>query len=185
MEIKHFELAVDGSRGIYVPKFFAENYPSCMDGSERDILLAGPEHEEYWDVWNNVSFREHEEQSLYLGESGDVFILSDSPMQALITAWESMEDLDSSAAELRGTVQKLASEFLTDRDEFISEEEALDYFKPSQYNDSLVKKALEWMRAGRVRIDPLVSGVIGLDEVPRFFAGGKDAEIMKMQIEFP
>ncbi len=44
--------------------------------------------------------------------------------------------------------------------------------------------ALEWMRAGRVRIDPLVSGVIGLDEVPRFFAAGKDAEIMKMQIEF-
>ena len=145
MEIKHFELAVDGSRGIYVPKFFAENYPEWCEGDEKDILLAGPEHEEYWDVWNNVSFREHEEQSLYLGESGDVFILSDSPMQALITAWESSEELDSSAAELRGIVQKLAHEFLTDDEGFISEDEALQHFSPSKYNDAIVNKALEWM----------------------------------------
>ncbi|MHB1685536.1 MAG: zinc-dependent alcohol dehydrogenase family protein [Bacilli bacterium] len=43
--------------------------------------------------------------------------------------------------------------------------------------------ALEWLRAGRVRIDPLVSGVIGLAEVPRFFAAGKSADDMKIQIE--
>ena len=146
MEIKHFELAVDGSRGIYVPKFFAENYPSCMEGSERDILLAGPEHENYWDVWDEVSYKEYAEESLYLGESGDVFILSDSPMQALITAWESSEELDDCPNELRGIVQKLASEFLTGQDEFISEDEALQHFLPFQYNDDLVNKALEWMR---------------------------------------
>ena len=145
MEIKHFELAVDGSRGIYVPKFFAENYPSCMDGSERDILLAGPEHENYWDVWSDIQGSECWGGDIWQGESGDIFILSDSPMQALITAWESMEGLGKCPTELRRIVQKLASEFSTDRDEFISEEEALDYFKPSQYNDSLVKKALEWM----------------------------------------
>ena len=145
MEIKHFELAVEGSRGIYVPKFFAENYPSCMDGSERDILLAGPEHENYWDVWSDIQGRECWDGDIWQGESGDVFIISDSPMQMLIEAWESSEELDDCPNELREIVQKLASEFSTDRDEFISEEEALDYFKPSQYNDSLVKKALEWM----------------------------------------
>ena len=147
MEIKHFELAVDGYHGIYIPQTFAERFPDWLDDDEKDILLSGPEHEEYWDVWNNVSFREHEEQSLYLGESGDVFIISDSPMQMLIEAWESSEELDSSAAELRGTVQKLAYDFLTDRDEFISEDEALQHFSPSKYNDALINKALEWMRA--------------------------------------
>ena len=145
MEIKHFVLAVDGSRGIYVPKFFAENYPSCMDGSERDILLAGPEHENYWDVWSDIQGRECWDGDIWQGESGDIFILSDSPMQALITAWESSEELDSSAAELRGIVQKLASEFLTGRDEFISEDEALQHFSPSKYNDALINKALEWI----------------------------------------
>ena len=145
MEIKHFELAVDGSRGIYVPKFFAENYPSCMDGSERDTLLAGPDHPDYWDVWSDIQGSECWDGDIWQGESGDIFILSDSPMQALITAWESSEELDSSAAELRGIVQKLASEFSTDRDEFISEDEALQHFSPSKYNDALVNKALEWM----------------------------------------
>ena len=147
MEIKHFVLAVDGSRGIYVPKFFAENYPSCMDGSERDILLAGPEHENYWDVWSDIQGRECWDGDIWQGESGDIFILSDSPMQALITAWESSEELDSSAAELRGIVQKLASEFLTGRDEFISEDEALQHFSSFTHNDETVNKALEWMRA--------------------------------------
>ena len=147
MEIKHFDCVVDGHHGQYVPKFFAENYSSCMDGSERDTLLAGPDHPDYWDVWSDIQGSECWDGDIWQGESGDIFILSDSPMQALITAWESMEDLDSSAAELREIVQKLASEFLTDRDEFISEDEALQHFSPSKYNDALVNKALEWMRA--------------------------------------
>ena len=147
MEVKHFECVVDGSRGQCVPQVFAERFPEWLDDEEQEILMSGPEHELYWDVWDEVSYKEYADQSLYLGESGDVFIISDSPMQALVEAWESMEDLDSSAAELRGTVQKLAYDFLTDRDEFISEDEALQHFSPSKYNDDLVNKALEWMRA--------------------------------------
>ncbi len=42
--------------------------------------------------------------------------------------------------------------------------------------------ALEWLRAGRFRLAPLVSAVIGLEEVPQFFAAGKSAEAMKVQI---
>ena len=147
MEIKHFEFVVDGILGAFAPKVFAKRFPSWLDDEEQEILLSGPEHELYWDVWDEVSYKEYAEESLYLGESGDLFIISDSPMQALITAWESSEELDSSAAELRGIVQKLASEFLTGRDEFISEDEALQHFLPFQYNDDLVNKALEWMRA--------------------------------------
>ena len=145
MEIKHFTRVVDGHHGQYVPMVYAKNYPSCMDGSERDILLAGPEHENYWDVWSDIQGSECWTGDIWQGESGDVFIISDSPMQALVEAWESMEALDDCPNELRGTVQKLAYEFLIDGDEFMSEDEALYDFKPSQYNDSLVNKALEWM----------------------------------------
>ena len=146
MEIKHFELAVNGAYGIYIPQFFAEHYPSCMDGSERDILLAGPEHENYWDVWSDILGCECWDGDIWQGESGDVFIISNSPMQALITAWESSEELDDCPNELRGIVQKLAYEFLIDGDEFMSEDEALQHFSPFTYNDALVNKALEWMR---------------------------------------
>ena len=83
MEIKHFECIVDGHHGKYVPMVYANNYPSCMDGSERDILLAGPEHENYWDVWSDIQGSECWTGDIWQGESGDVFIISDSPMQAL------------------------------------------------------------------------------------------------------
>ena len=145
MEIKHFECIVDGHHGQYTPQVFAERFPEWLDDEEQEILLSGPEHELYWDVWDEVSYKEYAEESLYLGESGDLFIISDSPMQALITAWESSEELDSSAAELRGIVQKLAYDFLTDCDEFISEDEALCHFAPFIYNDALINKALEWI----------------------------------------
>jgi len=147
MEIKHFKCVVDSAHGIYTPQIFAEQFPKWLDDAEeKSILLAGPEHEDYWDVWNDVIFYEREDQFIWLGESGDVFILSNSPMQALVTAWESMEELEDCPTELRSTVQKLAHDFLIECDEFISEEEALYYFKPSPYNDALVNKALEWMQ---------------------------------------
>ena len=145
MEIKHFDCVVDGHHGQYVPMVFAKNYPSCMDGSERDTLLAGPYHPDYWDVWSDIQGSECWDGDIWQGESGDVFIISDSPMQALITAWESSEELDDCPNELRGTVQKLAYEFLIDGDEFMSEDEALQHFSPSKYNDALTNKALEWM----------------------------------------
>lgn len=147
MEIKHFDLVIDGYHGIYVPKFFAENYPSCMDGSERDILLAGPEHENYWDVWSDIQGSECWDGDIWQGESGDVFIISNSPMQALITAWESSEELDDCPSEFSGIVQKLAYEFLIDGDEFMSEDEALQHFSSFTHNDETVNKALEWMHA--------------------------------------
>ena len=116
-----------------------------MDGSERDILLAGPEHENYWDVWSDIQGSECWDGDIWQGESGDVFIISNSPMDISVMNWSNSECLDDCPTELRGIVQKLASEFLTDRDEFISEDEALQHFLPFQYNDALINKALEWM----------------------------------------
>lgn len=48
---------LDGARGIYVPQGFAECFD--MDGwhvkaEDEEILLAGPDHEFYWDAWSDV-----------------------------------------------------------------------------------------------------------------------------------
>lgn len=48
---------VDGSRGIYVPQFFAQAYGDrCkgLDAEDLEILLAGPDHEHYWETWDIV-----------------------------------------------------------------------------------------------------------------------------------
>ena len=148
MEIKHFDLVIDGCHGIYIPQIFAQRFPEWLSDEEREVLLAGPEGDEYWGVWDDVSFREYEEQSLYLGESGDVFILTNSPLNADLQAWASGEYLENCPKWLREIVAKLAEEFITDRPgEFISEDEAMDYFNPSQYNTRTVNEAVQWMRA--------------------------------------
>jgi hypothetical protein len=55
-------LLVDGASGIYVPKDFALKYLS--DKADREnwgisedgyrTLLAGPDHESYWDTWSRI-----------------------------------------------------------------------------------------------------------------------------------
>jgi len=40
------------------------------------------------------------------------------------------------------------------------------------------------MAAGRFRTEPLISKVIRLEELPAFFAAGKAADLMKVQISF-
>ena len=82
--INHIELFLDGNRGIYMPQAFAQ----CADRTkwhgvsyeEWAILEAGPDHEQYWDVWADVCSNAIATDSngytfrIHLGESGDVFI---------------------------------------------------------------------------------------------------------------
>ena len=148
MEVKRFDLVIDGCHGIYIPQIFAQRFPEWLSDEEREVLLAGPEGDEYWGVWDDVSFREYEEQSLYLGEADDVFILTNSPLNADLQAWASGEYLENCPKWLREMVAKFAEEFITDRPgEFISEDEALEIFKPSQYNTYAESQALQWMHA--------------------------------------
>jgi hypothetical protein len=48
------KVLIDGSWGIYVPQRFAQNYPQYIDPEEADIFETGPEHEHYWDTWDEV-----------------------------------------------------------------------------------------------------------------------------------
>ena len=53
-------LWLDESRGQYIPQAFADSFVnrnasvSGVDNSTWAILEAGPEHEHYWDAWNDV-----------------------------------------------------------------------------------------------------------------------------------
>lgn len=44
--------------GVYIPQHFAESIDTeCLSGVTSDdmaILLAGPDHEHYWDAWHDV-----------------------------------------------------------------------------------------------------------------------------------
>lgn len=51
------KLLIDDARGIYIPKNFAENFDLDewgINGEEAAPLLYGPDHEEYWDAWEDV-----------------------------------------------------------------------------------------------------------------------------------
>lgn len=47
---------IDGNRGIYIPRVFAQRWGNaCVKGLNQDdlnILLAGPDHLEYFEVWD-------------------------------------------------------------------------------------------------------------------------------------
>lgn len=75
------ELLVDGHHGIYVWQSFAEMCETALResglGEDVDILLAGPDHEYYWEAIDNVEqeFRGSHGETLYQGESGDLWLL--------------------------------------------------------------------------------------------------------------
>jgi hypothetical protein len=50
-------LLVDGNQGIYVPQRFAINYDMAqwnVKSDVKEVLNAGPDHEEYWEEWEDV-----------------------------------------------------------------------------------------------------------------------------------
>lgn len=55
-------LWLDGWRGIYIPRDFAESFgndgrmKSVFNVSDEEwkVLEAGPNHDHYWDVWDEV-----------------------------------------------------------------------------------------------------------------------------------
>lgn len=51
------ELLVDSHHGIYVPQYFAQAYDMRawhVKPEDEKILLAGPDHEWYWDTCDDV-----------------------------------------------------------------------------------------------------------------------------------
>lgn len=73
-------LMIDGARGIYVPQAFVQNFTPSDWGLTPDeiaVLDAGPDHVDYWDVWEDVDGRKEyldkEGVSWVLCQDGDLF----------------------------------------------------------------------------------------------------------------
>ena len=148
MNIVKCECIVDGANGQYIPQIFAERYPEWLDDDDKAILLDGPDNADYWEVYDSVLYSEHDGQFLTTGEGGnDLFICAPSPLDPIIRTLAEGEGLKDGSSEIRELVEKLANEFITDGDEWISEEEALLYFAPSQYHTPDVNKACKWIQA--------------------------------------
>jgi hypothetical protein len=140
------DLLIEGSHGQYIPQVFAEQYPELIEDKEDlDILLDGPEHDDYWETWDYVFTRYGSDgEFLTYGEGGgDLFLCSPSPLDDLI---HSMADGEDCPDELREMIIKICNEFITGlSDEFVSEDEAVQQFRPSVYNEPEVNIAMLWI----------------------------------------
>ena len=71
-------ILADGAMGIYIPKFFADNWGSTVMLSEEDKqILSNPEHELYWEVWaeiyDEVKIVDKEGTQYFLYQDGDLW----------------------------------------------------------------------------------------------------------------
>lgn len=80
--MERVSLLLDGSRGVYIPQVFAKNFDLALCGiTDQECiktLLAGPEHEDYWDAWDSVlAVAEWNEDGKRLGleQDGDLFAI--------------------------------------------------------------------------------------------------------------
>ena len=77
------ECIIDGAAGIYVPKEFADGFKfgtdgwMCVNPNDLEILRAGPDHEFYWEAWEDVlnaaTFTDKQGVTWGLEQDGDLF----------------------------------------------------------------------------------------------------------------
>lgn len=84
-------LYLSDARGIYIPQNFAEQtFRHCVTGVTDDdwrILLAGPDHEWYWEAWenfcNNATVTSPESGKQYrIYQDGDCWLIPIEPETA-------------------------------------------------------------------------------------------------------
>lgn len=84
-------LLIDESRGIYIPQdFAAESEGWGLSDEDKQILAAGPYHEYYWDVWDDVlSYATYERR---VGDVVETWILDqDCDLWARLVSIEPVE----------------------------------------------------------------------------------------------
>ena len=100
MTIKQAQLLASDSLGIYIPQAFAE----CIDLSQVkyvtqdqiDILLDGPDHEHYWDVWDEVLDNAETTDGGVFYQDGDLWLIyPDQAIEAVNDLCESMVEYET------------------------------------------------------------------------------------------
>jgi hypothetical protein len=76
------ELIVDGHHGIYVPQTFCQRYYKTDDISQEDwdICLAGPDHEGYWEAWDEILSWWATEETDGMGNVFKIFLEQDQDL---------------------------------------------------------------------------------------------------------
>ena len=74
---------INSAHGVYVPQIFIRAYNLAAWGiadDEAEILLAGPEHPDYWDTWNDVlrhaCYAAHDGRTFTLYQTEDLFAVA-------------------------------------------------------------------------------------------------------------
>ena len=75
--IKRGDLLVDSRHGVYCPQVFAETvdrdmFPTITENAWK-ILEAGPNHDEYWDVWADDVEGQESIDGAIIYQDGDVW----------------------------------------------------------------------------------------------------------------
>jgi len=78
-KVKQAELFADSARGIYIPQHFAETANrekfKHIDPAQWSILESGPDHENYWEVWDEVLSDAETDCGGVLHQDGDLWIV--------------------------------------------------------------------------------------------------------------
>lgn len=81
------DILLSDSRGVYIPQNFVEIFDAedwGIKDEDRDVLLAGPDHEHYWETWDSVtvsaSYTDKNGNIWYLWQDGDLFAICDHLM---------------------------------------------------------------------------------------------------------
>lgn len=71
------------AHGVYVPQAFVKGYMPekwGIEESDVEILLAGPEHADYWDTWdtvlNRAQYTSDDGRKYHLHLDGDLFAIA-------------------------------------------------------------------------------------------------------------
>ena len=107
MKASSLVLLVSDSAGIYVPQQFAKQCREhCVNVSDEDweILLTGPDHDDYWDAWDSVvdsavlvSDKDPEER-YKLSQDGDLWAIPEE--------WEWVDELNTYAPPESDTLRR-------------------------------------------------------------------------------
>ena len=82
--MRGMDLIISDANGVYIPKIFAEasaiaeGFGWEISEEDREILKVGPEHEHYWETWDDVlasaKYMDEKGYVWRLYEDGDLFV---------------------------------------------------------------------------------------------------------------
>lgn len=115
MTVKQAQLLASDSLGIYIPQHFAESIDlsqvKYVTQDQIDILLSGPDHEHYWDVWDEVLSNAETTDGGVFYQDGDLWLLyPEQTIEAVNDLCESMVDYETTHLDAGNSYAHLVAE---------------------------------------------------------------------------